>query len=32
MTQIDSPGTGITIIYTRLELDLAFRSRTYNYF
>ncbi len=32
MTQIDSSGTGIPIIYTRLEFDLAFLSRTNNYF
>ena len=32
MIQIDSLGTGIPIIYTRLEFDLAFLIRTYNYF
>ena len=32
MIQIDSSGIGIPIIYTRLEFDLAFLSRTYNYF
>lgn len=32
MTQTDSLGTGIPIIYTRLEFDLAFLSRTYKYF
>ena len=32
MTQIDIADTGIPIIYTRLEFDLAFLIRTYNYF